>query len=261
MKKDLSSNGENFVKQNAHLLGASPFDRLQHGKTLDQEKLSQFLTEINSKLNDGFAADAEDRCFEILENYRHSIDAQAQINQLLSVALEMQGHFDDALKALKPFEDEAVTAKLTEETHASILTQLALAYSNLDGSTNGVPLLNSALKIAEERDFIYLQTKIYIAFSRVYQELHEYSISRNYAEKSLKIARDLGDRRGFAETYRVIATSYQSEGNPEKALENFQQAIKLFGERPAPYLLGKIYAEMSVAYSALLRPQDGVGLR
>ena len=86
MKKGLSPNGENFLSKNAHLLGASPFDRLLQGKTLDQAQRSKFLAEINSKLNEGFAVEAEARCFEILENYQHSIETQAEFNQLLSVA-------------------------------------------------------------------------------------------------------------------------------------------------------------------------------
>lgn len=258
MKKGLSPNSESFRSENAHLLEASPFDRLRNGKILNHDQLFKVLAEIQSKLNEGFAKEAEDRCFEIIENYSNSIDAQAKLNQLLSISLEMQGHFEDALKVLKPFEDNVVAEKLTAETHASVLTQQALAYSNSGDSPKAVTLLKTALKIAEERDFTYLLTNLYLAFARVYQELAEYPIARNYAENTLKFARDLGNRRGLTQAYHIIATSYHREGNHQKSIENFQQAIKICGDRPAPYLIGKIYSDLSAASAALLRPQDGL---
>jgi len=258
MKKGLLPNGENFLSKNAHLLGVSPFDRVSHGKTLDQTQLAKFLAQVQSKLNEGFAIEAEERCFEILENYQHSIDTQAQINQLLSVALEMQGFFEDSLKAIRPFETIEVRAALSEETESSILTQLGTAYANLNDSAKALELLKTGLKIAEDRAFTYLLIKIYLALSRVYRQLYDYPIARNYADKALKLARDLGDRQSFAETYRIIATSYQREGKHQTALDNFQQAFQLVGERPVPFLLGKIFLGLSASLAALARWQDSL---
>ncbi len=258
MKKGLLPNGENSLSKNAHLLGVSPFDRVSHGKTLDQTRLAKFLAEVQSKLNEGFAIEAEERCFEILENYQHSIDTQAQINQLLSVALEMQGFFEDSLKAIRPFEGIEVREALNEETESSILTQLGVAYANLNNSTRALELLKTGLQIAEDREFTYLLIKIYLAFSRVYRQLYDYPIARNYADNALKMARDLGDRQSFAETYRIIATTYQREGKHQIALDNFQQALQLVGERPVPFLLGKIYLGMSASLAALARWQDSL---
>lgn len=258
MKKGVSPNSDSFISKNAHLLGASPFDRLKHGHVMDEEKLSKFLTDIQNKINEGFANDAEDRCFEILENYANSIDAQAQINQLLSIALEKQGHFAEALKALQPFESEDVIVKLSDETRASFLAQLGLSYAIADDSPKAISLLNTALKIAEERDFTYLLSNIYLDFARVYKELNEFPISRNYAEKALNFARELGDWRGLAEAYRINARSYYRDGNNQKAIELFQQAVKIIGDRSATYLLGKILSDLSIAHSAAFRPQDGL---
>jgi DNA-binding NtrC family response regulator/tetratricopeptide (TPR) repeat protein len=258
MKQGITPNEGSFLSKNAHLLGASPFDRLRQGKTLEQAQFFKFLDEIKSKLNEGFAIEAEERAFEILENYQHSIDAQAQLNQILSAALEMQGFFEDALKAVQPFEEPSVRAELSEETDALILAQLGTAYLNFNDSDKATELLKAALKIAEDRDFTYLLIKIYLGLARLQRELYSYSVSRNYADQALKLARELGDRQSFAETYRMIATSYQREGNQPKALDNFQQAIQLVGERSAPYPVGKIYLGMSAACAALQRPSEGL---
>ena len=56
----------------------------------------------------------------------------------------------------------------------------------------------------------------------------------------------------------MIATTYHQEGNSEKSLEYFQLAIKIIGSRSAPFLLGKIYSDMSGAYWFLRRPQEGI---
>ncbi|MBX7173807.1 MAG: sigma 54-interacting transcriptional regulator [Pyrinomonadaceae bacterium] len=258
MKKGVTPNNEGFTSKNAHLLGASPLERLKRGKTLDEETLSRFLADIQNKINEGFANDAEDRCFEILENYANPIEAQAQLNELLSIALEKQGHFAEALKALQVFETEHLIPKLSEETRASFLTQLGVSYAIADDSPKAISLLNTALRIAEDRDLIYLLSHINLAFARVYQELNEFSISRNYAEKTLNFARDLGNWQGLAEAYRVNAVGYFREGNHTKAVGIFQQAVKIIGDRPAKYLLGKIYSDLSSAHSALFRPQDGL---
>lgn len=257
MKKGVAPNSELFVSKNAHLIGASPFDRLGHGQTLETDKLSKFLADIQNKINEGFAKDASDRCFELLENYNNSIEAQSQINRLLSIALENQGLFAEAFNALQPFENEQIIVNLTEETRASVLAQLAIGYSYSDDSQKAILLLNVALKIAEDRDLLYLLIIINLNFARIYQDLSEYSAARNYTETALKFARDFGDRRGLAEANLVHAKNYFREGNAPKSIEILQQTIKIIGDRPAQYLLAKIYSDLCAFYSADFRPQDG----
>ena len=97
-----------------------------------------------------------------------------------------------------------------------------------------------------------------IALARVYRKLSEYPISRDYAEKSLNYFRSNGDWLGMAEAYREIANSLHQEGNSEKALEYFELGIQIIGDNSAPFMLGKLYTDMSGAYWFLRRPQDGI---
>ncbi len=48
------------------------------------------------------------------------------------------------------------------------------------------------------------------------------------------------------------------EGKYEPALENFEQALKLVSDNPAPYLLGKIHTNMAGAFWFLKRMQEGI---
>ena len=52
--------------------------------------------------------------------------------------------------------------------------------------------------------------------------------------------------------------TYHQEGSSEKAIEYFQLAVKIIGSRNAPFMLGKLYSDMSGAYWFLRRPQDGI---
>ena len=62
----------------------------------------------------------------------------------------------------------------------------------------------------------------------------------------------------MSEAYREIALSYHQEGNSEKSLEFFDLGIQIIGDRSAPFMLGKLYTDMSGAYWFLRRPQDGI---
>src|ERR671916_218475 len=80
-----------------------------------------------------------------------------------------------------------------------------------------------------------------------------------HAQKALEHFRGTGDWRGLAEANFGIALAEVYEGDYEPALEHFQQALKLIGDHPAPYLLGKIYTNMAGACWFLKRPQEGIG--
>ena len=62
----------------------------------------------------------------------------------------------------------------------------------------------------------------------------------------------------MAESYHVIASHLSPGRQQRKIARIFQSAIKIIGEHSAPFLLGKIYSDMSGAYWFLRRPQDGI---
>ncbi|HYP01041.1 MAG TPA: tetratricopeptide repeat protein, partial [Pyrinomonadaceae bacterium] len=78
------------------------------------------------------------------------------------------------------------------------------------------------------------------------------------SQRALSHFRNTGDWRGMAESYRGLALECIFEGAYESALEYLEQALKLVGDHPAPFMLGKIYANMSGACWFLKRPQDGI---
>ena len=99
---------------------------------------------------------------------------------------------------------------------------------------------------------------IYGALARVYRTINEYPIARDYSQRALDQYRQTGDWRGLAEAYFGIAIADTHEGNYESSLENFEQALKLIGDNPASYSLGRIYANMAGACWFLKRPLEGI---
>jgi transcriptional regulator with GAF, ATPase, and Fis domain/uncharacterized protein HemY len=213
---------------------------------------------VGQKLTDGFSAGAEKILVETLKNYAHTPDNLANLKRLLSFTLETLGHYEESLKTVQPFEDEKITSRLETETRLKVITQLAICYNNLSDYPKAVTLLKRALKKAKEDNLTQLFGSIYIALARVYRKLDEYPISRDHAEKALNYFREEGNWRGMAESYQAIAISHYQEGDNEKSLDYFHLAVKIIGERSAPFLLGKIYSDMSGAYCLLHRPQDGI---
>lgn len=227
-------------------------------KGLSEERLNEVLEQIKENLSEGFSSAAGKLILQTLESYSLSKEIRARLNALLSYSYETQGRYVESLEVVKEFEAEENLNELGAETRISVLTKLAIAYNNNADSPKAVTLLKKALKEAKENDWKLLLGEIYVALSRVYRKLNEVPISRDHAEMALNTFREIGNWRGMAESYQLVALTYHQEGNSEKSLEYFELAIKIIGERSAPFLLGKIYSDMSGAFWFLRRPQEGI---
>jgi len=228
-------------------------------KNISSEKLDSIFANVGQKLREGFSSEAERILVDTIENYTLSPDNSANLKRLLSFTLETVGRYQESLDIVLPYEDEAMIETLSRETQVRVTTQLAISYNNLNDHPKAVTLLKETLTKAEQNSLHHLSGSIDSALARVYRKLNEYPIARDFAEKSLNYFRENGDWLGMAEAYREIALSYHQEGNGEKALANFELGIKIIGEHSAPFMLGKIYTDMSGAHWFLRRPQDIIG--
>ncbi len=227
-------------------------------RSISNEKIDTIFASVGQKLREGHSAEAESILLKTIAGYNHSPDNFANLNRLLSFTLETIGRYKESLEAVKPFEDEKNLGALSMETQVRITTQLAIAYNNLTDQPKAVTLLKETLQKAEENNLRHLSGTVDIALARVYRKLSEYPISRDYAQKALEHFRQNGDWLGMAEAYREIANTHHQEGNSEKSIENFELGINIIGSNSAPFVLGKLYTDMSGAYWFLRRPQDGV---
>ncbi|MGI8467850.1 MAG: sigma 54-interacting transcriptional regulator [Pyrinomonadaceae bacterium] len=247
-----------FPKKTA-LFGVAPAERIRKGRVITKENLAETFLQIHTKLDEGRFVEAEQIITYTLMSFSNSFETQAKLNRLLSFALETQGRYAQSLKVIKPYSPEDILRRLKPQTYISVLIQLAIAHSNVDFSMKALKLLDAALDFAEANNFKDFLPEVHVALARVYHKLNKPAMSLEFAEKSLSLARETGNWFRMAEAYALIAVHHFQTEDYQKSLDYFHQSIKIIGERPAPFLLGKIYSDMSATYWFLRRPSEGIG--
>ena len=221
------------------------------------ESLLRELDEIRSLLDQGLPTEAKDRLTLLISNARNNPSVLALARCVLSTALEQQGHYRDSLAAVAMYESPESRPKLDEQTLSFLRVQIALAYNYNGDHPKAIAMLKSTLRDYAESGAANLG-HIYTALSRVYRSISEYPIARDYAQRALEQFRQNGEWRGLAEAYFGVGMADIHEGNYEACLENYEQVLKLIGDKPAAYLLGRTYSNMAGACWFLKRPQEGI---
>jgi transcriptional regulator with PAS, ATPase and Fis domain len=206
----------------------------------------------------GQATAAETRLTQIIKATRDDEELLAQARCMLSVSLETQGRYNDSLAVVQMYEEPQARTGLEPETSVFVRVQLGLAYNYTGDHPKAIALLNATLREATETASSAQLGAIYIALSRVYRHINEYPIARDNSQLALSHFRNTGDWRGMAEAYRGLGLECIFEGAYEQSLEYYEQALKLVGDHPAPFMLGKTYANMAGACWFLRRPHDGI---
>ncbi len=240
-------------------LYATPARRLPRRRGEPSLTFVKTIEEARDLLDRGQSSAAESglrRVIDARSGLSASLLARARV--LLSEALEMTGHYRESLDAVAMYEAPEARARLDAETALATRVRIGLSYNYTGDHPKALALLNAALReISEGGPDAQLGT-VYAAISRVYRSISEYPIARDHSHKALEHFRRTGDWRGMAEAYFGIAIADVCEGDYDTSLENFEQALKLVGERPAPYFLGKVYNCLAGAYWYLKRPQEGI---
>ncbi len=248
----------NLKSVSVPFLGAKAQTRSKKGKFISDEEFSEKLEIIKQKLEEGFSGEVEKLANQMIKTFDLSLEQIAKLHIKLSAALEMLGRYKESLEILQDYENDENLVEITEASATEIWIQLAISYNNTGDQPKAIALLNATLQVAEAADFRILLGKSYNALSRVYRKLHEYPIARDNAEKGLKYHRENGDWYGMADSNAVIAATFYEEGNHEKAIEIYQQSIKIIGNRKSSFLLGRIYSDMSGVYNVMHLSQEGI---
>ncbi|HKR61331.1 MAG TPA: tetratricopeptide repeat protein, partial [Pyrinomonadaceae bacterium] len=216
------------------------------------ESVAVDLEGVRGLLDQGLTIEARSRLNSLLAQARNQPSLLAQARCALSVSLEMQGQYRESLEAVAMYEDPESRAKLDANLNAQLRVQISLAHNYNGDHPKAIALLNATLRdLPEEGAEV---GAVYVALARVYRSIAEYPIARDYSHRALESYRQTGDWRGLAEAYFGQANADLHEGHPESSLENFGQALKLIGDHPATFLLGRIYANMAGACWFLKRP-------
>ncbi|MGB7925616.1 MAG: sigma 54-interacting transcriptional regulator [Pyrinomonadaceae bacterium] len=229
-----------------------------NSSSASREPLKREIEEVRLLLDQGLTTEVQSRLTSIIKAARHDASLLAQARSMLSASLEMQGHYRESLDTVLMYEAIDARAGLDAEANSAARVQIGLAYNYTGDHPKAIAVLNATLREATETGSDAQMGAVYVALARVYRSINEYQIARDHAQKALEHYRGTGEWRGMAEAYFAIAMADFYEGHWEAALDNFQQALKLIGDHPAPYLLGKIYTNMAGACWFLKRPQEGI---
>ncbi|MFN2533273.1 MAG: sigma 54-interacting transcriptional regulator [Pyrinomonadaceae bacterium] len=221
------------------------------------DSLMAELDSIRSLLDQGLSTEAKDRLSLVIANARNHPVVLALTRCTLSIALEQQGHYRDSLAAVSMYDSPESRSKLDLKTASYLRVQIALGYNYNGDQPKAIAMLKSILRDYAETGIANLG-HIYAALSRTYRSISEYPIARDYAQRALDQFRQTGDWRGLAESYFGVGLADIQEGDYESGLNNLEQALKLIGDRPAAFLLGRTYANMAGACWFLKRPQEGI---
>ncbi len=230
----------------------------QAGRAISHESIDLLFRSVGQKLREGLSGEAERILLDTIDGFQHVPDDLAHLKRLLSFTLETAGRYKESLETIQTFSETEDLTSLRIETQVKVTTQLAIALNNVGDMPKAVTLLKETHQKAEAAELRQLFGSIDIALARVYRKLAEFPICRDYAQSALDHFRDQGNWLGMAEAYREIANSYHQEGNSEKSIENFELGIKIIGENSAPFMLGRLYTDMSGAYWFLRRPKEGI---
>jgi len=225
---------------------------------VSDDSLERELEAIRSLLDQGLTTEAKSRLATLIAASRHNPSILALARCALSVSLEMQNHHRESLAAIAMYETPESRTKLNEEANNSLRVQISIAYNYNGDHPRAIALLKSALRELTESGEEAKLGPVYAALARVYRSISEYPIARDYSQRALEHFRGSGDWRGLAEAYFGIALADNFEGAYDASLENYELALKLIGDRPASYTLGRIYANMAGACWFLKRPQEGI---
>ncbi|MBV8860138.1 MAG: sigma 54-interacting transcriptional regulator [Acidobacteria bacterium] len=238
---------------------ASTVTHISEARRAASLPLERQLEEVQELLDRGLPSTAEARLRQLIAQARREPVVLARARHLHSTALQALGRNRDALEVVEMYEPADSDKGLDTETFASVRVQLGLAYNYAGDPPKGIALLQAELRAATEQNGSDFRVgNIYTALARVYRSISEYSIARDYNTRALEYFRRAGDWRGLAESYFGLGMADAHEGRWEKTLENFEQAIQLIGDRPAPFMLGKIYSNAAAAYWWLQRPHEGI---
>jgi len=230
--------------------------QLRSRSQASSETLQVEVEKIRDLLDRGLTGEARARLNSVLSRATNQPAILAAARCVLSIAFEMQGEYPESLEAVTMYESPESRAKLEPELSTRLRAQLAIAYNYNSDHPKAITLLKSTLKELPEDD--PQLGAVYVALARVYRSISEYPIARDYSMRALDCCRRTADWRGMAEAYFGLATADIHEGRHEESLENYDQALKLVGDRDATMLLGKTYANMAGACWFLRRPHEGI---
>lgn len=172
-------------------------------------------------------------------------DPRAQVRCAWAESLEHLARYRDALAVIAEYEVAAARAKLSPSALFQVWLRLGSLHGYVGDHPRAISYLKSALALAEKSQEAEELGACHMVLGRIYRAIGEAQFARDHLRIALQHHRPLGQWVALAQNYFLLGNVYLNEGEMEAARENFEQAIKIIGDRRAPLLLGSIYTNLS----------------
>jgi len=173
---------------------------------IDQEKL-----QLEKSEKDAFVAKDLNN---IGVTYRKKYAFQSQDKNDLDNAL---ANYTESLRIARKIKDV--------ETEVKALTNMGMAYIDLENYPEALKYFKLALEKAEIAENLEEKANLYINIGRVNSLQGNYDLSLEYCQQAIDTAFSTGKENILWEAYFEIANAYMRQGTYEKALENFRKSI------------------------------------
>ena len=180
-----------------------------------------------------------------------SVDEEAEIRCLLSLALEKRGLNPEQLEVVSKYGRQADFGRLSEAFQVSVLIRLGWGYCFNNDIPRSIAVFNQALHLARAADDHVQIGECYFGMGRAYSVFSELRIARDHYTSALEHYRQVGNWSKLAESYINIGYINAREGDFRNALYSVKQSLTIIGTRDEPDLVGRAHWYLAVVYSNL----------
>jgi hydrogenase-4 transcriptional activator len=172
-------------------------------------------------------------------------EQRARVRCALAESLEYLARYREALAVISEYETASIRAQLTTASQFQVWLRLGSLQGYLGDHPRAISYLKSALALAEKSHQADDLGACHMVLGRIYRAIGEAQFARDHLRTALHHHRQIGQWAALAQNYFLLGNVYLNEGEMNAARENFEQAIKIIGDRRAPLLLGSIYTSLS----------------
>ncbi|HIK06239.1 MAG TPA: ATP-binding protein [Trichormus sp. M33_DOE_039] len=135
--------------------------------------------------------------------------------------------------------------QLTSWGRGVSLLFISLTYKNLGLIETALETCNQAITHCQNNLFSFLEARATSCLASLYREQGEFAVAINKHHEAIASMTTVSDKCNLAKAYYQLGLTYQRIGETRESQENFNRAIALFNEMPAPKQVEKVRKAMS----------------
>ncbi|WP_440955461.1 tetratricopeptide repeat protein [Methanosarcina sp. Mfa9] len=191
----------------------------------------------------------------------YDLAAQIILRSKLHVYLDIWGDYTSLIilyRRLLPADPLKEKVLLSNEMKSFVFGDLGLTYQQLGYVRKAIEYYEQALKIAKEIGDRRGEGADLGNLGNAYRNLGEPRKAIEYYEQALKISKEIGDRRGEGNHLGNLGNAYSDLGEPRKAIEYYEQALKIAKEIGDRRGEGNHLGNLGLAYRNLGEPRKAI---